>query len=464
MRARAALLGLGLALAAACGGAPAPSVLVITVDTLRADELGAYGGAGTRTPNLDALARGATVFERASAPMPLTRPSHFSLLTGRYPREHGVLNNAMALPDAATTLAEVLSGHGWRTAAFTGVSLLGRGSGAAQGFERFETSPGHGERSGVEVVAHALDFLASLGPDERFFLWVHLFEPHLPYAPPARFREGLDPALGVAYPSLSWERLQEIAREHGGDVPAPILGHARALYRAEVAAVDAYVGELLSGVAARRGADDVLVVLTADHGECFENGVYFEHADCLWEGALHVPLIVRWPPAFQPGARVSHPVSLVDVAPTVLRAARLDPPPGISGRLLQESAAFADRHVLVEHPFYQERAVTGRRERQDVIRSVAGAPTREILAATEWVGVVGPRWKFLARDGVEELYPLAPRLDESESRTAAEPAVAATMRQILADALSAHPMTRIDPGEVNAELRETLKALGYLRE
>ncbi len=447
-----------------CGRVGPPSAVLVTVDTLRADHLGAYGAEKTRTPRLDAFAREATVFERAIAPMPLTRPAHFSMLTARHPREHGVLTNAMKLPQATRTLPEILHERGWRTAAFTAVKLLGPDSGAAQGFELFEASGSRRERRGGEVVASALAWLDGLGADERFFLWVHLFEPHLPYAPARSFREELGAEGAAVPPSLAWEDLEDIAREHGGDVPAPVLEHARRLYRGEVAAADHFVGRLLDGLAARRPMDGVLVVLTADHGECFENGVWFEHSDCLYEGALHVPLIVRFPREFPAGVRVPHPVSLVDVAPTVLRAAGLDPLPDAAGRPLQASAEFVDRHVLVQHPFYQERALSFRRKRQRVIRSVAGRPIREIVAGSEWLGLVGPRWKLLVRDGIEELYPLAPRADESESLATSEPAVLADLRQRLAAELAAHPLTRIDGSEVNEELRRTLEALGYLAE
>ena len=435
--------------------------LLITVDTLRADHVGAFGGESRLTPRIDALAREGTVFERAISPLPLTRPSHFSMLTAQHPREHGVLNNSTALPEAARTLPEILQQHGWRTAAFTAVRILGPDSGAAQGFERFEGTGQRRERSGAEVVEHALAWFDGLRPDEPFFLWVHFFEPHMPYAPPPGFRDGLDPAQAAAFPGLGWQDLTRIAGAHSGDVPAPILEHARRLYGGEVAAADHRVGELLDGLAARMRLDRVLVILAADHGECFENGVWFEHSDCLYEGALHVPLIVRHPRDFPAGTRIAHPVSLVDVAPTVLRAGGPAPQEPATGRPLQESTGFGDRHILVQYPLYGEDA-SERRARGAVIRSVAGQPMRGIVTASQWVGLVGPRWKFLARNGVEELYPLAPRADESENRAAAEPAVVAELRLRLAAELAAHPLAHIPPGDVTEELRHDLEALGYV--
>lgn len=456
------LLLCGCSVLAGCGGTERTGVLLITVDTLRADHVGAFGGENTRTPRIDALAREGTVFERAISPLPLTRPSHFSMLTAQYPREHGVLNNSTALPELAHTLPEMLRESGWRTAAFTAVRVLGHDSGAAQGFEHFEGTGQRRERSGAEVVERALGWLEGLPPEQPFFVWVHLFEPHIPYAPPPGFREGLDPEQAAAFPGLGWQDLERIARAHDGDVPEPLLEHARRLYRGEVAAADHLVGRLLDGLAARVKADDVLVVLTADHGECFEHGVWFEHSDCLYEGALHVPLIVRHARDFPAGIRVPHPVSLVDVAPTVLRAVGLPVPEPAAGRPLQGGNAVPDRHLLVQHPFYGDETASGRRARAAVIRSVADQPTRGVLTATQWVGVVGPRWKFLARDGIEELYPMAPRPDESENRLAAEPEVSAELRRRLAAELAAHPLAHIAPGEVTEELRHALEELGYV--
>jgi arylsulfatase A-like enzyme len=455
--ATAVWVGLGLL---GCGSGGPPSIVLVTVDTLRADHVGAYAGEDRRTPHLDALAREGALFERASAPIPLTRPSHFSILTGLHPRAHGVLDNHTALPDEALTVAEVLAERGWRTAAFTAVGLLAHRSGAAQGFGHFESTGRRRQRGGDEVVEHALAWLGSVGPRERFFLWVHLFEPHLPYAPPPAFQGGLDPALASAHPKLSWDDLEAIARESGGDVPAPILEHALRLYAAEVAAADELVGRLVAGLAARRALDEMLLVVTADHGECFEHGIYFDHSDCLYQGALHVPLLVRHPREFAPGARIAHPASLLDVAPTLLRAAGLQPTADGEGRPLQESATFAERHLLVQQPLYEAGALANRRAWRAGIPSVAGRPTRGILAS-DWVGLVGPRWKLLAGDGAEELYPTAPHPDESESHAAAAPQALVEMRRRLETELAARPLARREPAAVDEELRETLEALGY---
>jgi arylsulfatase A-like enzyme len=458
MKLAVVLVALGTALTlGGCGGPHRPDIVLITVDTLRADHLGAYAQ-GASTPRLDALARDATVFERCSAPMPLTRPSHFSLLTSLYPREHGVLNNAIALPEDAESVAEVFAAAGYRTGGFVAVKLLGPESGAAQGFGHFDEPVGQRERPTEGVVQSALGWLDGLRRDERFFLWLHLFDPHLPYAPPASFRGGLAPER----PELNWERLTELAAQNGGDVPASALAEGKALYRGEVSYVDHFLGEFLDGLAARRDLDETLIVFTADHGECFENGIYFEHADCLWEGGIHVPLIVRYPPLVPAGQRIPEQTSLVDIAPTLLAAAGLETPSRVSGRALQDHASFGDRVVLVQYPFFQPSAADRRPERLEIVRSVAGDPTTPILLQVDKVGLVGTDWKYLRGGDREELYALTPDVDERTDCGAAQPEVLSRLRAELARQLEHHRLHLIDAPEINEELLQMLRALGYL--
>jgi arylsulfatase A-like enzyme len=443
--------------ATGCGEPRRPDVIVVTVDTLRADHVGVYAD-GAETPRIDDLAREGTVFERCAAPMPLTRPAHFSMLTSLYPREHGVLNNAMVLPDEARSLAEILAEHGYRTGGFVGVRLLGPDSGAAQGFERFDQPEESRERRAETVVRRALDWLDRVGREQPRFLWVHVFDPHMPYAPPEPFFGGPEDGLR----EIGWDRLLEIAAANDGDVPAAVLEEGKRLYRGEVAYVDHWIGELVSGVAERRSLGDTLFVLTADHGECFENGIWFEHADCMWEGGLRIPLIVRYPRSFAAGERVAAQTSILDIAPTVLRAAGIAQPAGLAGRPLQDHASFENRRVLVQYPFFQPTAADRRPRRLEIVRSVAGEPTTPLRFDVEQVGVVGPSWKYLRSGEEAELYALAPAADERRNRIGTDPEVAAELRDELARQLERHPLNLIDPPEINEETRRLLEALGYL--
>jgi len=451
-----------LASCSATDSAPPPNILLVTVDTLRADVLGAYGASDARTPRIDQLAREGTLYERAITPMPLTRPAHFSIFTSRYPREHGVVNNALSLPEDATTLAERLREHGYRTGAFVGVHLLSTEAGAAQGFDAFgEVDAKTKYRSGDLVVDEALSWLAEQSSNAPIFLWVHLFDPHLPYEPPPRFIENVDPVLAESHPTLAWRDLRNLAEERGGDLPAEVLAYGRSLYRAEVAATDFEIGRLLDGFGELRNLDDTVVVFTADHGECFERGVYFEHADCLHRGALRIPLILRHPLTFAAGKRESTPVSSLDLAPSLLAAAGLPSEESFKGESLSGlSQRIDDRLILVQHPLYQPRTAKTRARRSEVVRSVAGDPVRAPLLDRERMGVVGPDWKYI-RSGTEtELFP--ENGEEGEPLGEVSPLVVADLDDQLDRLLTEHPLRILDPGLIHDELRETLEALGYI--
>jgi arylsulfatase A-like enzyme len=464
-----ALLSVAL-VALSCGEAAPPSgperstprgVVLVTVDTLRADHVGSYPPGDARTPHIDRLAREGTLFERALVPMPLTRPSHFSMFTSLYPREHGVLNNAMRLPASALTLAEILRERGFRTGAFVAVSLLGEDSGSEQGFEKLDSPRDAHEAPASEVVPRALDWVDGLGNDELFFLWVHLFDPHQPYDPPDEFRQGISAKLTSEMPSISWRELMRAALRKRGDVPRPLLEYAQLLYRREVEATDAWVGELVDGLAAATDLDELLIVFTADHGECFENGVFFEHADCLSENGVRVPLILRHPRLFAAGERVSHPVGVIDIAPTVLEAVSIEAPSGFSGRSLGH-ATQEDRYLLIQYPFYQPDIRWQKIRLRQIIRSVAGETAAPILIDAEKVGVVGRDWKYLRVDEMEELYSMSPSPRERENLADTRQEERDTMRGILTRELERHPLRIHEPSAVNPELLESLRALGYV--
>jgi choline-sulfatase len=253
---------------AALGG---PDVLLVTIDTLRADRVGAYGDPLASTPRLDALAAEGALFREAIAAAPLTLPSHASLLTGRYPAEHGLRDNGGFRLDASvTTLAEELASHGYRTGAFVSAYVLDRAWGLDRGFERYhapfhpqdvaETSAfGELEVPGADTVNAALGYLRA--DDERpFFCWVHLYDPHTPWA------------------------------EHPGWEGDP--------YRGEVAFVDGLLGRLLDAV-----DEDTLVVVTSDHGESLWEHGEREHGLLVTRAATRVPLVVRPPGGLEGEAR-----------------------------------------------------------------------------------------------------------------------------------------------------------------
>ncbi len=341
----AAALLLGAALLAApagCGGdAPArPSLILVSLDTCRADRLSCYGAARENTPFLDAFARDAVRFEDCLAQSALTAPSHMSLLTGHYVHRHGLLNN-QGVVDPPITLASHLAAYGYRTAAFTGHGSFQAKHGLGKGFEVFESSAGMADdehtRRLDEAVPGALRWLDSLA-GEPFFLLVHGYDPHCPYWPPEPWRERY----------TGWYRkpfkaeLQELChpkrfgeKRNDGTIGRDELRCIDDMYDAGVASADATFGAFLGELERRGLLETSIVVFTSDHGEVLGNHGWIGHGQ-VWEEALRVPLIVRFPGGRWAGT-IAEPVQLVDVLPTLCAALdelsphRIGTPPGQQG-------------------------------------------------------------------------------------------------------------------------------------
>ena len=312
MRRVAAWLTASSLIAMGCGGPPPPRLLLlITVDTLRAEELGVYGSTRGLTPNLDRFAADASVFSLAYAPSSFTLPSVAGLLTGRYPEELGIRNNESGLPDDVPTLASELGSRGWQTAGVVGNWVLRRESGIARGFDRFddrfpqqETVRRWPERSAEATTDAALELLEGCTqvPSVRCFVWVHYQDPHGPYDPPGDGRERLLPAERRAEDGT---RSLLAGEDHRGEGVIPRyqfmqdrheVAWYRAGYRAEVQYVDQQVGRLFDAVASGGLGDRAVIVFAADHGESLgEHDVWFAHGSRLTDEQVRVPLLVRIP-------------------------------------------------------------------------------------------------------------------------------------------------------------------------
>lgn len=432
-----------------------PNVVLVTVDTLRADALGCYGNSTVRTPHFDRIAREGLVFDSAACVMPMTRPSHFSIMTSQYPREHGVMNNATSLPESVATLPEMFQGAGYRTGGFVSTKLLAPSSGAAQGFDKYVAPVTEQSWPASTAGGDALAWIETQRPDQPFFLWVHLFDPHMPYAPPPAFRPGEDED---AQPEISWPKLLELARKTDGRLPASVLDRARRLYAGEVAAVDQFLGRLLDTLGER--AQATVIAVTADHGECFENGVFFEHADCLFDGAIKVPLLIRYPPLVPGGVRRLEQVDLLRLAPTLLELAGLRGMAGFARPSLLRDAG--GQPALFESPLYFQGAIENRSLRAAQIQSIGDQAVRPSASGVRQAGVRWQSWKYVAAGSREELYDLRSDPGETRNLAAARPEAAARLRAELRSWVAAYPLRLTGEADVTAELQETLRALGYV--
>lgn len=319
-------------LGAGCGKNPPqapPNVVLISVDTLRADRLGAYGARAVETPAMDVLARQGIRFEHASTPVPLTLPAHWTLHTGVEPWHHGVVDNGMTPLAPPSTLAERFSAAGYDTAAFVAAFVLNRSFGLDRGFLHYDDGPAadaaldqliHATAPADERVGRALRWLQAgrQEPAKPFFLWLHLFDPHAPYQPPKNFR----------------------AR------------YAQRPYEGEVAFVDSQIARLMAGIERLGLAESTVVVLTSDHGESLGEHGEQTHGVLLYEATLRVPLIFRLPGGPRAGEVRTEPATLADVAPTLLSLAGLPFLSTVDGRDLFSTEPAASRRLaaISEYP------------------------------------------------------------------------------------------------------------------
>ncbi len=407
----------------AAAGVEKPNVILITLDTTRADHLPAYGYSGVRTPALDALAGNGVVFDECAAASPLTLPSHATIMTGTYPTHHGVrVNGNTALGDSQTTLAEVLAGRGYRTGAFIGAFVLDGRWGLKQGFEHYDDAfdlkkyktldLGGVQRPGNQVMDAALAWLEGQ-KNAPFFAWIHLYDPHSPYEPPEPFRS-----------------------EYGRDLAG--------LYDGEIAFMDAQIGRCTAWLRASGLEDKTILVLVGDHGEGLGSHGEGTHGFFIYEYAVHVPLVVATPLRGLRGVRVGAQASTADVFPTILELARVPAAGPVNGRSLVRDA-FRPRKA-------GERTAYG--ESMAPSLQFGWSPLHS-LRTTRYKFIEAPR---------PELYDLARDPGEKDNLVYRESAVARTMKAEL-DRLMAET-GRDSPAPQAADLDkdtlERLAALGYI--
>ncbi len=433
-----------LLLLGACGGGSAsqPNILFIVTDTLRADRLGYMGSEIGVTPYLDQLAAEGLCFTDASSHAPWTLPSMASMLTSLHPAEHGAggsLGKFQLMDSGVTTLPGVFKRRGWRTHAIGNVAFLGKTFGVMRDFETtdvVEPKSNTEMRTASVTTQAALDWMDQRG-ERPFFLFVHYFDAHAVYAPPAPFRERFAPGIDESFVFGTREQMVAL-REGRLNVPPGVIRRAEHLYNGEVAYMDAQIGRLLDGLKLRGLEDNTVVLMTADHGEEFLDHGGFEHGHTLYRELTHVPLILRFPGAVAP--RVSRaPVAHVDVAPTLCELADIAPPEQFLGRSLLESAA-----------------------------SEGKAGQRSILAHGNMWGEPLTSWRqgdfelIVGADGSEELYDLSS--DPSQVRDLAQdkPDKVSELRGTLEGVKRAlDALRRGADVELTPEQQADLAALGY---
>ena len=387
-------------------------VILISIDTMRADHLPAYGYTKVKTPAFDALAREGVLFERAYAHSPQTLPSHAAILSGRLPFENGIRDNVgFVLKPDQPTLASMLHSKGYLTGGFVSAFVLRKETGIGLGFDLFDdslppTAPdvpmGMVQRPGPETLAAAERWMSTLA-SPRFFLFFHIYEPHTPYTPPDRFSQ-------------------------------------YAPYDGEIAYSDEVVGQLLSWLKTKGWYDDATVVFLSDHGEGLGDHGELEHGLFVYDSTIRVPLIVKMPGGANAGRRVKEPVQHIDLVPTVLDWLGIAPPKGLRGRsirpLLEGAPGRGDASVYSE-AFYG----------------------RYHFGWSELYALTDARYRFI-KAPKPEVYDLERDPAESRNLAGERPQVVASARAELDRMLAG--ATIQSPNQVSNEDLQRLQALGYV--
>jgi arylsulfatase A-like enzyme len=463
------LAGLVTVFGSACGAPPPqqPDLVLVVLDTVRADRLSAYGYDRPTTPHLDALAERAIRFDNAWSASSWTIPSHASLFTGLYPRDHGATQEKPRLGADLPTLAEILGTRGYVTIGVSANPLVGRITGLSRGFDYFEDAwrardPDDSPESHPNV--EASDRLLGQVPRSRpVFLFVNFMEAHSPYDPPPRHRERFLRGSPDEQQIAAARDLQPPAfYVDPAAVPAEALSLRSDLYDGEIAAVDEALGALLDLLAERRRLDRAFLVVTSDHGEAFGEHGHLGHVFNLYAVLTRIPLLIV-PPGGGAGGVVRHdPASLVDVFATLVRQAGVDAPG--PGRDLLDPTQLHDDHVVFSEYYRPLQALSNLGPALEEHPEVFEGFRRRLRA----VATGSLHWIASSR-GEEELYdlasdPLQQRDRSGDPRYAAD---AAELRSLL-DRFARHA-PEPDPGDAAGSLgdldpatAERLRELGYL--
>jgi arylsulfatase A-like enzyme/Tfp pilus assembly protein PilF len=412
--------------AATSTAAPQPArqpVVLVTVDTLRADRLSPYGYPGARTPSLASFSSDSVLFENAYVQTPITLPSHASILTGTYPMFHKVQDVVGKLGGGMPTLATLLKQSGYTTGAFVGATVLSSIWGLNRGFDvyddRFEIREGmrqvdldRVERKADDVLTPALAWLGRNG-NRPFFLWLHFYDPHDPYAAPAPYGDEFR------------------ARPYDG----------------EVAYVDAVFGKLIQELKTRNVYEKSLVVFTSDHGESLGEHEEVHHGYFLYEASLRVPLMFKLPDGRSQGTRLANRVRSVDIAPTILQALNIQPPASFQGESLM--GMMAGKRGSVDLPVYAETYYPKVHFNWSPLFAFLSGPHKYVEAPER------------------ELYELAADRSETNNLAASNSAVAGRLRTELLAVQRRYgaPETAVkEPAarQPDPEMAARLKSLGYI--
>jgi arylsulfatase A-like enzyme len=435
-----------------------PDLVLITVDALRPDHLGCYGYGRETSPAADALARDGVLFENAFTPVPRTSPAVASMMTGLYPRDHGVHRLWEPLGPGPATLAGLLREEGYVTGAVVTRNLHHQ-SGIHRGFDTYQDNAPYLQDSPLSRAERLADMAADWVARHRgtkFFLWLHLWDPHFLYWPPRPYRTWFDPKVREIVPLYLRLARGETSRSRlyfGNDLTDEEVDRVVALYDGEIRYADEAVGRFLARLRSLGLYDSTLIVFSSDHGESLgEHGYFFEHGEYLYDTTLRIPLIVKYPASRSAGTRVPANVTIMDIMPTMIAA----------GGALIPSVEGQDLSLYLD----------GGRPHSHIYARTGGNlfpdnPRRHLPGwAGDWRSVRAGHWKLIqiprAGGSDWELYDTASDPGETRNLYAEEDAVAAGLRGRL-EAWDWGPGPEaVDRSGLDGETLEMLRSLGYV--
>lgn len=423
-----------------------PNILLISIDTLRADHLGCYGYQGISTPHIDQLAKEGVRFTSCYTPVPITLPSHATIMTGQYPLGHGVRDNGtFRLGEESLTLAEILKKSGYQTAAFVGAFVLDSRFGLDQGFDLYDDQmASNGEKSDLlfeerraeEVIEAATKWLTNKQPGP-FFLFIHCFDPHAPYRPPESYLGGMQSAC---------------------DDPANLAF----CYDREIVYTDDCLGRLFQKMKELGLFDQTIICFTADHGESLGEHGEPSHSVFIYDSTIHVPLIIRYPGKIPAAASLSSQVSSADIAPTILDLAGI--------RLMDSKMQGRSLCPLIRPP-----ASTAQASSSSLGDSLVGTDSEAIYCETyfpfynhRWSPLLGVRtseWKYI-KAPKPELYHLTDDPRELTNLFPYRQDQVAVMEKLLAEMKNRYSAgnvrKKVNLMVMDDDTRQRLERLGYL--
>ncbi len=415
-----------------------PNVILISIDTLRADHLHGYGYPRETSPFLDSMMEKGTAFLNCISPCPWTLPAHLSMFTSLYPNSHGVIQEGLCLPKNVETFPPVLKKQGYKTAAFATCGYLSPRYGFGRGFDAYVCQ----EVAAPIVCKDALEWLETTPPDENYLLFLHLYDVHCDYTPAAQYLNMFD----AGYKGNIDGKLNTLNKIMYGEIKPTKedLQHVISLYDAEIRQLDAALATFFHALEQRKLLENTIVVITADHGEEFLEHGRMLHGASLYDEVLRVPLIMVGP-KIPPSKRISSQVELIDIMPTVMELCDSQSPSGIQGRSLVP--------FLTGNGEPWERAAFAEADNKN-----AELDIKRVIRTDQY------KLYYDRLSGMQELYDLAADPREQTNVLKEHPQKASELLEQLQEWMKQNTR-RGEPGSIvlTDSEKERLKALGYLK-